>query len=283
MIYNRQNKSTYEDLQYGGKYLNFLYNSFFGRIILRLIISPIFSKIYGKYNNMSISKKKIGKFINKYNIDISEYEEKEYSSFNDFFTRKKKRVNYDKEKNNFISPADSKLMLYKIKEDMTIQIKQSIYTIEELIDDQINLEQFKNGNCLIFRLSMDDYHRYCYIDDGKIERIKRIKGKLHTVSSISNNHKVYSQNTRICNYMRTDNFGEIIFIEVGALLVGKIRNHNKDKFLKGEEKGYFELGGSTIVILTNDRIKIDNDIIDCSNKGIETKVNYGERIGELKC
>ena len=282
MIYNRQNKSTYEDLQYGGKYLNFLYNSFFGRIILRLIISPIFSKIYGKYNNMSISKKKIGKFINKYNIDISEYEEKEYSSFNDFFTRKKKRVNYDKEKNIFISPADSKLMLYKIKEDMTIQIKQSIYTIEELIDDQINLEQFKNGNCLIFRLSMDDYHRYCYIDDGKIERIKRIKGKLHTVSSISNNHKVYSQNTRICNYMRTDNFGEIIFIEVGALLVGKIRNHNKDKFLKGEEKGYFELGGSTIVILTSDRIKIDNDIIEYSNKGIETKVKYGEKIGELK-
>ena len=283
MIYNRQSKFNYEDLQYGGKYLNFLYNSFLGRIFLKLIINPIFSKIYGKYNNTSMSKKKIDTFIKKYNIDINEYEKKEYSSFNDFFIRKKKEISYDKEKNNFIAPADSKLMVYKIKDNMTIKIKQSTYTMEELLLNQIDLEQFKNGNCLVFRLSMDDYHRYSYIDDGRMEKIKIIKGKLHTVSSISSKHKVYSQNTRICNYMTTDNFGKIIYIEVGALLVGKINNYNKNKYNKGEEKGYFELGGSTIVILTNDRIKIDNDILEYSNKGIETKVNYGEKIGELKC
>ena len=283
MIYDREAKTISKDKQYGSIYLNFLYNNILGRVILKLIICPAFSKIYGKYNNMSISKKRVDTFIKKYNIDTNEYEKKEYSSFNEFFTRKRKAIYYDKEKNNFIAPADSKLMVYKIKDDMTIKIKQSIYTIEELIEDQMNLEQFKNGNCLVFRLSMDDYHRYCYIDDGTIEKIKIIKGKLHTVSSISNKHKVYSQNTRICNYMTTDNFDKIIYIEVGALLVGKINNYNKNKYNKGEEKGYFELGGSTIVILTNDRIKIDNDIIDCSNKGIETKVNYGERIGELKC
>lgn len=283
MIYNRTSKSTYEDLQYGGKYLGLLYNSFIGRILLKLIINPIFSKIYGKYNNMAISKKKIDRFIEKYNIDINEYEEKEYGSFNEFFIRKKKKTSYDKEKNIFIAPADSKLMVYKIEDDMTIKIKQSIYTMEELILDHIDLEQFKNGNCLIFRLSMDDYHRYCYIDDGTIEKIKKIKGKLHTVSSISNSHRVYSQNTRVCNYMITNNFGKIIYIEVGALLVGKINNYNKKQYSKGDEKGYFELGGSTIVILTSERIKIDNDIIEYSNKGIETKVKYGERIGELKC
>ena len=283
MIYNRQSKSTYEDLQYGGKYLDFLYNSFLGRTLLKLIINPIFSKIYGKYNNMSISKNKIDTFIKKYNIDINEYEEKEYGSFNEFFIRKKKEINYEKEKNIFIAPADSKLTVYKIKDDMTIKIKQSIYTIGELIEDKMNLEQFKNGNCLIFRLAMDDYHRYCYIDDGTLKKSKMIKGKLHTVSSISNKYKVYSQNTRICNYLKTDNFGDIIYIEVGALLVGKIYNFNKNRYNKGDEKGYFELGGSTIVILTNDKIKIDNDIIEYSNKGIETKVKYGERIGEIEC
>ena len=283
MIYDREAKTISKDKQYGSIYLNFLYNNILGRVILKLIICPAFSKIYGKYNNMSISKKRVDTFIKKYNIDTNEYEKKEYSSFNEFFTRKRKAIYYDKEKNNFIAPADSKLMVYKIKDDMTIKIKQSIYTIEELIEDQMNLEQFKNGNCLVFRLSMDDYHRYCYIDDGTIEKIKIIKGKLHTVSSISNKHKVYSQNTRICNYMTTDNFDKIIYIEVGALLVGKINNYNKNKYNKGDEKGYFELGGSTIVILTNDIIKIDNDIIEYSNKGIETKVKYGERIGELKC
>lgn len=83
--------------------------------------------------------------------------------------------------------------------------------------------------------------------------------------------------------MKTDNFGKIIYIEVGALLVGKIKNNNKKQYMKGEEKGYFELGGSTIVILTSDKIQIDSDIIEYSNRGFETKVKYGERIGELKC
>lgn len=283
MIYNRKNKTIDRDFQYGGKYLNFLYNNIFGRIILKLIITPMFSKINAKYNKMAISKNKIKKFIKKYDISINEYEEKDYNSFNDFFIRKKKKTYYDKNKNSLISPADSKLMAYKITSDMKIKIKQSIYTIDELISDRIDLEQYKNGNCLIFRLSMDDYHRYCFVDDGKIEKSKKIKGKLHTVSSISDKHKVYSQNTRICNYMDTHNFGKIIFIEVGALLVGRINTYNKEIFSKGEEKGYFELGGSTIVILTSDIIKIDNDIIEYSNRGIETKVEYGERIGELKC
>lgn len=283
MIYNRTTKSIDEDIQYGGKYLNFLYNSFLGRTILKFIVNPIFSKIYGKYNDMVISKNKINKFIKKYEININEYEQKEYTSFNDFFIRKKKNTEYAKGKNSFIAPADSKLLVYKITDDMKIKIKQSVYMLEELTLDNADLEQFRNGNCLIFRLSMDDYHRYCYIDDGITEKTKKIKGKLHTVSSISTKHKVYSQNARVCNYMVTNNFGKIIYIEVGALLVGKINNYNKDKYVKGEEKGYFELGGSTIVILTSDKVKIDNDIINYSNKGIETKVKYGERIGELMC
>ena len=175
------------------------------------------------------------------------------------------------------------MTVYKIEDDLTIKVKQSMYTIEDLIQDKLDLDQFKNGNCLVFRLSMDNYHRYCYVDDGKIESTKRIKGKLHTVSSISNKHKVYSQNTRVCSYINTENFGKIICIEVGALTVGKINNRDEINCKKGEEKGYFELGGSTIIILTNDKVKIDNDILEYSNQGIETKVKYGERIGKVRC
>lgn len=283
MIYDRKNKTIYNISQYGGNYLKFLYNTILGRGILKIIINPIFSKIYRKYNKMGISKYKIKKFIKDCNININEYEKKDYKSFNDFFIRKKININYDKNENAFISPADSKLTVYKIKSDLKIKVKQSIYTITELLDDEIDVEQFKNGNCLIFRLSVDDYHRYCYIDDGKLEKYKEIKGKLHTVSSISEKYKIYSQNSRICNYLNTKNFGKIIYIEVGALLVGKISNNYKESFLKGEEKGYFEPGGSTIVVLTGDNIIIDEDIIKQSKEGIETKVKYGERIGELKC
>lgn len=282
-IYNRKTKKLEDEGQYGGKYLNFLYDNACGRILLKLIISPIFSKINGVYNKCFLSKGKIKKFIKQYKIDITQFEKEEYKSFNEFFTRKKKNIVINKEKHIFISPAESKLLVYKISDDLKIKIKQSVYTINELVNNKMDVEKFKNGNCLVFRLSMDNYHRYCYIDNGRNEQIDRIKGKLHTVSSISKNHKVYSQNSRICNYMKTENFGDLIYIEIGALLVGKINNYEVQTFKKGEEKGYFELGGSTIVILTQNNLKIDEDILEYSKKDIETKVEYGERIGELIC
>ena len=283
MIYNRITKVIEEDEQYGGKYLNFLYNSFFGRVLLKIIVNPIVSKINGKYNNTSFSKNKIKKFIEKNHINIDEYEEKDYKSFNEFFIRKKKNLNYDRNKNYFISPADSKLMVYKITEDLKVKIKQSFYTLNDLIQNDTILSEYKNGNCLVFRLGFDDYHRYCYIDNGKVEETKDIKGILHTVSSISKKHKVFSQNSRVVNYLDTQNFGRLICIEVGALLVGKINNYKINEFSKGEEKGYFELGGSTIIVLTNEKIKIDSDILECSKKEIETRVKYGERIGKIEC
>ena len=71
-------------------------------------------------------------------------------------------------------------------------------------------------------------------------------------------------------------------IEVGALLIGRIVNHEADVFKKGQEKGYFEPGGSTIILLTGD-IEVDEDIARQSAMGTETKVRYGERVGVLKC
>lgn len=282
-VYNRNNKNLEYEEQYGEKYLNFLYNTLLGRILLRGISSPIFSKISGLYNRTLFSKNKIKKFIQKYDIDLSQLEQQKYKSFNQFFIRKKKELIYEKNNKILISPAESKLLVYKITDDLTIKIKQSIYTLEELVGKNVDLNQYKDGNCFVFRISMDNYHRYCHIDDGKLKKVTNIKGKLHTVSSISEKYKTYSQNTRICNYIETKNFGNIFYIEIGALLVGKIKNNKKETFVKGEEKGYFELGGSTIVILTKNNITIDEDIIKYSEEGIETKVNYGERIGEIKC
>lgn len=283
MIYNRQKKCMEKEEQYGEKYLKFLYHTLLGRILLKIIIQPFFSKIMAIYYQSSFSKKKVKRVIETYQINMSEFEKSDYQSFHEFFIRKKKQISFNKASNVLISPADSKLMVYKITKDLRIPIKQSSYTLKELLEDNTDWSEYKDGNCLVFRLSIDDYHRYCYIDDGKSRKVKTIKGCLHTVSSISENEKVYSQNTRVCNYMETKNFGDLIWIEIGALLVGKIKNHSKEQYQKGEEKGYFELGGSTIVIVTKDNIQIDNDILEYSKKQIETKVKYGEEIGKLRC
>lgn len=285
-VYDREKKEYIQEVQYGHNKLKFLYQNCFGRIILRLVINPVFSKINGIYKKSCFSKKSINKLINDYDIDMTIYKEKEYSSFNDFFTRQIKLEEREliENKNYFISPADSKLLVYKITKDKILNIKDSNYTIEELVKGKFELSDYKNGLCLIFRLSMDNYHHYCYPDSGKLKDFYKISGRLHTVSSISKKHKVYKENKREISLLETENFGNLIFIEIGALLVGEIINNYSTPFIKGEEKGYFSLGGSTIIILVKDKVlKIDDDIILNSNKNIETKVKYREKIGVKLC
>lgn len=283
-IYDRKNKTFYEDKQYGGKALNFLYGNILGRIILRLFIAGKgYSRLNAKRNSTRKSTEKIAPFVKEYGIVMSDFEDREYSSFSDFFTRKLadgKRV-FSAEKNDLISVADSKLLCYRITDDGKIPIKNSIYTAREIIDEDLTTD-FYGGYCLVFRLTVDDYHRYCFFDDGKLIRSKYIHGKLHTVSPISSKkYKVFSENFRSVSYIETENFGTCYQIEIGALLVGKIINYSAESFFKGEEKGYFEMGGSTCVVMVKKgTVTIDADILENSEKGIETKVLIGERIGK---
>ena len=283
-VYNRKTKEITEDVQYKGQYSEFLYNNLFGRIILKILILPFVSKIAGKFCDSKISVRVINGFIKDNNIDMSLYEKKDYLSFNDFFDRKKiisddTKVNFDN-KEAFVSPADSRLLVYKFDEELRVKIKDSIYDIEELTKmSNDELKEFKNGNVFVFRLYVDDYHRYCYIDDGKLLDCKNINGVLHTVNPISSRYRIYKENHRIVSLLETNSFEKLIYIEVGALLVGKIINHDLTEFKKGDEKGYFKYGGSTVVVITKDNIKIDEDIIENSKNDIETKVEYGEKIG----
>jgi len=283
-IYDRKKKVFYEDKQYGGKALHILYETVPGRYILKFFIAGKgFSKLNAKRNSTRKSAKKIPSFVEEYKIAMSDFEEREYTSFSDFFTRKlaQGKRTFSTDENDFISVADSKLLCYRITNDGKIPIKNSIYTARELIDEELS-EDFYGGYCLVFRLTVDDYHRYCFFDHGTVVHRKYINGKLHTVSPISSKrYKVFSENCRSVSYLNTENFGFCYQIEIGALLVGKIKNHPLVHFRKGEEKGFFEMGGSTCVVLVKrDVLKPDEDILKHSERGIETKVLIGERIGK---
>ena len=185
-------------------------------------------------------------------------------------------------KTAFISPCDSKLSVYTISDDLTLYIKDSYYTIDTIIDKKI-LKEYKEGYALVFRLSPTDYHRYCYIDSGYQEKNNKIKGILHTVQPIAlKRYNFYKTNTREWTILHTNNFDEVVHIEIGAMAIGKIKNeHENYIFKKGEEKGYFEFGGSTIVLLVKKGIiNIDEDILENSKNNIETYVKYGEKIGK---
>lgn len=283
MIIDRKTNEKSE-LKSGG-FQRFLLNNFFGRLLLKLFIRRLFSKLFGAFLNTRLSKLKIKKFIKQENINLDEYEVDNIKSYNAFFTRQIKAgardIDYDE--NHFISPCDSKLSVYDISDDLVFNIKDSYYNVSDLLKSDDLAKEYQGGKLMIFRLAVGDYHRYCYPDSGTKENNFHIKGVLYTVSPIVyGKYNIFKRNSREYTVLNTDHFGKIVMCEVGAMLVGKIKNHhNEYQYKKAEEKGYFEFGGSTIVILTHNNIKIDDDIIANSKNGDETIVKFGEKIGEL--
>ena len=281
MIYNRKTKEYSDSKELG--ILKFLYGSIFGRIMIKPFTYKWFSNLSSKYLNSSFSKHKIKGFIKNNNINMDEYVDSSYTCFDDFFTRNLKmdRRPLDKDKNILVSPCDSKLSVYKIDDNINFKIKNSSYSVLDLINDEKLANEFKDGYCLVFRLCVDDYHHYYFIDDGKLLYSKYINGKLHTVRPIAHqNLKVFKENSREYSVLETNNFVKVIQIEVGAMMVGKICNYGKTEFERGEEKGYFRYGGSTVILLfQKDKIKLDDDILKVVSDDVEVKVSLFENIG----
>ena len=201
-------------------------------------------------------------------------------------------------KRAFYATASGKLLAYKIDQEgqiifsgsenngesnlLPLEIKGNYYSIEKILKAPCP-EFLKGGTLLVFRLSLPDYHRYIFPARGRLLRTKKIKGRLDSVRKEAAHFKAFSENKREISLLELEGMGKILHVEVGAMLVGHIHNHRANqlpfRFQAGEEKGYFSLGGSTIVELLNDKIVIDEDLFENTNKGLETKLEIGERIG----
>lgn len=265
--------------------ITFLYKNTIGRFFLNFLIKRPISQIFGFLVNTSISRFFIKSFIKKNHINMDDYKAVKYKSFNDFFIREIKEDSriFSKVDSVLSSPCDGKLTAYNIDENSVFEIKNSTYSLEDLLEDRNLARKYNNGVCLIFRLTPDDYHRYSYIDEGVIISQKKINGVLHTVRPISyESYNVYKMNSREYTLMKTKNFGNVIQIEVGALFVGCITNDNKSReFKRGEQKGMFQFGGSTIVMLfEKNSIVIDESIYRNTQDNKETIVKMGYKIGE---
>lgn len=265
--------------------LRFLYHTVVGRFCLKILVSRWVSFIVGKFLDSKWSKVIIPRFIKRNQIVMDDYDCDSFQCFNDCFTRKVKvdRRPIDLDKNHFISPCDGLISAYCIKKDLVIPVKQSQYSITSLLQDDELASRYQDGICLVFRLCVHHYHRYCYVDSGDKGKNVYIPGKLHTVRPIAlESLPVFTENAREYTVMHTDHFGVVTQIEVGALLVGKIKNHHEEyHFVKGEEKGMFLYGGSTIVLLLEKgSVKIAEKIFEKTRLGEEYEVKMGERISE---
>ncbi len=264
-----------------------LYGTAWGRCLLKVLTLPAVSVAAGAFMDSRLSKPLIEPFIEKNGIDTSQYIMKDFRSYNQFFTRRIKpgMRPVDRAPSHLISPCDAKLSVYSINDDSVFRIKDSLYTVKDLTAQELRAREFDGGYCFVFRLEVDDYHRYCYIDSGTKSDNFFISGELHTVNPIAmERYRIYKRNSREVTFLHTDNFGEVAQIEVGAMLVGRICNrHRRHRYVRGEEKGMFQFGGSTIVLLFGrDAVIPDADLLKNTAEGFETVVKLGEKIGKAK-
>ena len=288
-------------------------------LLKMIFARPYFSFLRGLYYNSFLSKKEIAPFVEKYGLskELLKKNYQSFGAFfsrkeavnlreagkenrkeNGEEWKEKLRKKGQAGKRPFYATSSGKLLAYKIDQEgkiifpgsgnngkykpLPLEIKGNYYSIEKILKARCP-EFLKGGTLLVFRLSLPDYHRYIFPARGRLLRTKKIKGRLDSVRKEAAHFKAFSENKREISLLELEGMGKILHVEVGAMLVGHIHNHRANqlpfRFATGEEKGYFSLGGSTIVEMLNEKIVIDEDLFENTNKGLETKLEIGERIG----
>ena len=77
-------------------------------------------------------------------------------------------------------------------------------------------------------------------------------------------------------------YGKVLICDVGATLTGSIVQTypENSRVSKGDEKGFFAFGGSTLILLFEaGKIKFSSDLITNTQDGNETTIKMGEQIG----
>lgn len=288
--------------------LRFLYGTVPGRMALRLLVQPEVSKAAGRFLSSRASWWLAPYYIHKYGIDMSgiEIPKGGFPSFNAFFTRRRKggfRQESDGTDTagtgadsaertglcggsdiSLLSPCDGFLTPIRIRGNTVFDIKHTRFSLEDLLGDTELAGRFRDGLALVFRLTPANYHRYCYAADGTVLRHRRISGKLHCVRPVALREiPVFVQNSREYQVVRTEAFGTMVQMEIGALLVGKICSERLTRETNhvraGVEKGYFEFGGSTILLLLEkDAVCIRRELYARRNADGEISVRAGEKL-----
>lgn len=290
---DRETRQKLKEEIYGYQFVRLLYGQYPLSHLLHPILQflaklPLISYLYGKLQDAPLSKKKVIPFIKKFDINTEEMEKKphQFTSFNDFFYRKLKKGARPISKNpkEAIIPADGRyIFIPKISKEDGFYVKGKKFCLNEFLQDEALAKRYHNGVMIIARLCPTDYHRFHFPCTGVAKPPKLINGYLNAVNlaSLKNNIDVFSENKRMITLLNTEHFGQVVYAEVGAVCVGSIRQTYPidEKFQKGDEKGYFAFGGSSLVLLFEEhRLELASDLINGPDY-IEIKCLFGQQLG----
>ncbi|GAW10495.1 phosphatidylserine decarboxylase [Lentinula edodes] len=232
-------------------------------------------------------------FIQFHKLDMNEVRDpvKSFKTFNQFFYRKLKPdarpVDSPSDPYRMVSAADCRFMAFEsVSEATRLWIKGREFSVARLLGNayKAEAERYNGGALAIFRLAPQDYHRFHSPVDGRIGNMTYIAGEYYTVNpqAIRTALDVYGENARKIVPIDSPQFGRVMAVCVGAMMVGTIQTTVEEgQWVKrGEEFGYFAFGGSTIVLLFEPGVlEWDEDLVINGRAALETLVRVGMGLG----
>ncbi len=250
---------------------------------------PFFSQFYGFLQKQPSSAKKIRPFINHFEVNEEEFLDSvdSFKCFNDFFTRKLKPEARPLASGSdaAIIPADGRYYFYPdISRTDGFIVKGKKFCLEALLQSRELADAYAEGSMVLARLCPSDYHRFHFPCEGTPGPTNLINGWLYSVNPIAirKNLDIFTQNKRTLCEIDTKSFGKMLYIEVGATCVGSIKETYTPRVFqqKGAEKGYFEFGGSSLILLfQKNTIKFDEDLLTATKRGFEIRCLLGQQLG----
>jgi phosphatidylserine decarboxylase len=268
--------------------LRWLYEDKLGQLVFRhLLNNRLFCTLYGMRMDAPWSRRLIAPFIARFAIDMAEAERpaEAYRHFNDFFTRRLKpgARSWPVEPGRLGSPGDGKLLVYpQLASDTRLPIKGTACSPAALLASEQEAAAFAGGAAMVLRLAPPDYHRFHFPDGGTVGETRDVPGGYDSVNPIALARvpDVFCRNKRAVTYLDSDHFGRVAVVEVGAITIGAIvQTCRPGRVTRGDEKGLFRYGGSTVVLLFEPgRVHFDPDLVAESAAGLEVRVQAGEGI-----
>jgi len=270
----------------------FLYSHAIQRSFLKVFVANrLVNNLYTLFMKTKLSKLYIKPFVKKYNINMAESEEQihHFPTFNHFFVRKLKPTArpIHSETNTLLSPTDGKILTFPCITQMdSFHIKGVRFNLDNLLQDSQLSAKYNNASVAIIRLAPTDYHRFHFPTGGFAHSTQYIKGLYYSVSPIALSAmlNIFTLNKRTITQIDSPLFGTYLYIEVGATMVGSIvQTYTANTDVRaGDEKGYFQFGGSTVILLfEHGKVTFDKELIENTENNYETYIKMGERIGKI--
>lgn len=255
-----------------------------GASLLWLVKRKAVSRLYGLYCRTPLSAKNIPQFIQKYDIDMTGCHPK-YKNFAQFFSREKANIKFPQEDATLGSPCEGLVSVFpQISAGQIVMAKGSSFSMGELVANEALAAEYEGGTMISIRLTPSNYHRMHFFDDGVVTASNMIEGDLYSVSPLALSRVVdlYCRNKRAVIKFASQNFGDVVLVEVGATFVGSIVHcfEEGDTVTRGQVASYFKPGGSLVLMfIKKGHFEPDSNLITRTSEGYETKTPIAMPLG----